>query len=49
MNGVHLVIFLHDNSCSAGNFSTWLSVSIPLVVLILFLFNTEDSRVNKDA
>ena len=48
MNRVHLVIFQHDNPCSVGNFSTQLTVSIPLIVLILFLFNT-DSRVNEHA
>ena len=48
MTRVHLIIFQHDNPCSAGNFSTRLTVSIPLIVLILFSFNT-DSRVNEHA
>ena len=47
MNRAHLVIFRHDNQCSTGNFSTRLTVSIPLIALILFSFNT-DSRVNED-
>ena len=38
----------YDNRCSAGNFSTQLTVSISLIMLIFFSFNT-DSRVNKHA
>ena len=41
MNRVHLVIFQYDNPCSAGNISTRLTVAIPLILLILFSFNTE--------
>ena len=48
MKHVHLVIFQRDIPCSAGNFSTRLTVLINLIVLILFSFNT-DSRVNEHA
>ena len=47
-NRVHLFIFQHDNPCSDGNFLTRLTVSRPLIALILFSFNT-DSRVNEHA
>ena len=48
MNRVHLVIFQYDNPYSASKFSTRLTVSIPLIVLILLSFNA-DSRVNEHA
>ena len=48
MNRVHLIIFQHDNPCSTGKLSTRLTESISLIVLTLFLFNT-DNRVNEHA
>ena len=48
MNRVNLVTLQHDNPCSVGNFSTRLTVTIPLIVLIIFSLNT-DSRVNEHA
>ena len=47
MNRVHLETFQHDTP-SAGIFSTRLTVSIPLIVLILLSFSTE-SHVNEHA
>ena len=45
---IYLEIFQHDYQCLAGNISTRLDVSIPLIELILLLFNT-NSRVHEHA